>query len=47
MSNVQLRGKFTGQAEPVLGAAKTAKAWGPSMAITGCTNLNEFFANAT
>ncbi len=47
MSNAQLRGKFTGQAEPVLGATKAAAAWDLSMAIAGCTNLDEFFANAT
>jgi 2-methylcitrate dehydratase PrpD len=47
MTNELLRAKFTGQAEPVLGAAKTAKAWDLSMAIAGCTDLNEFFANAT
>ena len=47
MSNAQLRAKFVGQAEPVLGAAKTTKAWDLSMAIAGCTDLDEFFANAT
>lgn len=47
MSNAQLRAKFAGQAEPVLGAAKTTKAWDLSMAIAGCTDLDEFFANAT
>lgn len=47
MSNAQLRAKFMGQAEPVLGAAKTTKAWDLSMAIAGCTDLNEFFENAT
>ena len=47
MTNELLRAKFTGQAEPVLGVAKTAKAWDLSMAIAGCTDLNEFFANAT
>ena len=47
MSNTQLCAKFTGQAEPVLGAAKTAKAWDLSMAIASCTDLDEFFAHAT
>ena len=39
--------EFVGQAEPVLGAAKAATAWDLSMAIAGCTNLDEFFAHAT
>ena len=47
MSNAQLRAKFVGQAVPVLGAAKAAKTWDLSMAIAGCTDLDEFFVNAT
>ena len=47
MSNEQLRAKFAGQSEPVLGAAKTARAWDLSMGIAQCTDLREFIAAAT
>lgn len=47
MSNAQLRAKFMGQAEPVLGGAKSATAWDLSMAIADCADLGDFFANAT
>ena len=47
MSNAQLRAKFTGQSEPVLGATKTARAWDLSMDIAHCNDLREFIATAT
>ena len=47
MSNAQLRAKFVGQAEPVLGAAKAAKAWDLSMDIGACADVSEFIASAT
>ena len=47
MSNAQLRAKFAGQAEPVLGADKTARAWDLSMGIGQCAKLREFFAATT
>ena len=47
MSNEQLRAKFAGQAEPVLGAAKTASAWELAMGIGQCSDLREFIAAAT
>ena len=47
MSNAQLQAKFSGQSEPVLGAAKTARAWELAMAIAQCKDLREFLAAAT
>ena len=47
MSNAQLRAKFAGQAEPVLGAVKTAQAWDLSMAIAQQTDLRAFLAATT
>jgi 2-methylcitrate dehydratase PrpD len=47
MSNELLRAKFVGQAEPVLGAAKTARAWELAMGIAGCADVTDFIANAT
>ena len=47
MSDAQLRAKFTDQSEPMLGAAKTARAWGLAMDIASCTDLRDFFASTT
>ncbi len=47
MSDAQLRAKFVGQSEPVLGAAKTARVWELAMAIARCGDLREFLAAAT
>ena len=47
MSDAQLRAKFAGQSEPVLGAAKTARAWDLAMGIAQCSDLREFIAAAT
>ena len=47
MSNAQLRAKFAGQAEPVLGAEKTAQAWDLSMAIAQQPDLRAFMAAST
>ncbi len=47
MSNEQLRGKFVGQAEPVLGAAKAARAWELSMDIAQQASLRDLLAAAT
>ena len=47
MSDTQLRAKFAGQSEPVLGAAKTARVWDLSMGIAQCSDLREFIDAAT
>jgi 2-methylcitrate dehydratase PrpD len=47
MSNEQLQAKFSGQAEPVLGADKTARAWALAMDIANQDQLGEFIAAAT
>ncbi len=47
MSNEQLRAKFSGQAEPVLGAAQSARAWTLAMDIAHCADLRDFIASAT
>ena len=47
MSDAQLRAKFLGQSEPVLGAAKAARAWELSMNIAQCADLRELIAAAT
>ncbi len=47
MTNALLCAKFTGQAEPVLGADKTARAWALSLGIAQCADLNDFFAACT
>ena len=44
MSNDQLRAKFAGQSEPVLGAERTAQAWALAMDMAQCPDLREFFA---
>jgi 2-methylcitrate dehydratase PrpD len=47
MSDSQLRAKFTGQSEPVLGAAKSAHAWELAMAVAECADLRELIAATT
>jgi 2-methylcitrate dehydratase PrpD len=47
MSDAQLRAKFAGQSEPVLGAAKTSRVWDLAIGIAQCSDLREFFAAAT
>jgi 2-methylcitrate dehydratase PrpD len=47
MSDAQLRAKFIGQSEPVLGPQKAARAWTTAMAISQYADLREFFAAAT
>jgi 2-methylcitrate dehydratase PrpD len=47
MTNALLLGKFAGQAEPVLGAEKTARAWALSLGIAQCADLHDFFAATT
>ena len=47
MSDAQLRAKFAGQSEPVLGAEKTALAWDLAMAIAQQPQLHAFIAAAT
>ena len=47
MSDAQLRAKFVDQSEPVLGAAKTARAWALSMDLASCTDLRDFLAAVT
>ena len=47
MSGAQLRAKFAGQSEPVLGAEKTALAWDLAMTIADCDDLRDFIASAT
>ena len=47
MSDAQLRAKFLGQSEPVLGAQKSARAWTLAMAVAQCGDLRELLAAAT
>ena len=47
MSDAQLRAKFTGQSEPVLGAAKTGLAWSLAMGIAQCPDLRDLIAATT
>ena len=47
MSDAQLRAKFAGQSEAMLGAAKTVRAWELAMGIAQCNDLREFIAAAT
>jgi 2-methylcitrate dehydratase PrpD len=47
MDNAQLRAKFTGQSEPVLGPEKTALAWELAMNIAQCDDLRPFIDAAT
>ncbi len=47
MTSELLLAKFTGQAEPVLGTDKTAKAWALSLGIAQCADLGDFFASTT
>jgi len=44
LSDAQLRAKFIGQSEPVLGATQSARAWDLSMGIAQCSDLRDFFA---
>jgi 2-methylcitrate dehydratase PrpD len=47
MSDAQLRAKFLGQGEPVLGAQKSARAWTLAMAVAQCGDLRELLDTAT
>ena len=47
MSQAQLRAKFVGQSEPVLGSAKTAQAWDLALAIGQQSDVRAFVAAAT
>jgi 2-methylcitrate dehydratase PrpD len=47
MSDAQLRAKFIGQSEPVLGAAQSARAWDLSLGIAQCSDLRDFIAAVT
>ena len=47
MTNAMLRAKFAGQAEPVLGATKTAQAWDLAMSVAQQSDLRGFIAAAT
>ncbi len=47
MSDAQLRAKFAGQSEAVLGAAKTARAWDLAMGVAQCADLRDFIAAST
>jgi 2-methylcitrate dehydratase PrpD len=47
MTDAQLRAKFAGQSEPILGAEKTARAWTLAMQIAQCTDLRDFIGAAT
>jgi len=47
MTDAQLRAKFVGQSEPVLGAAKTARSWELAIAIAQCEQLHDFIAAST
>jgi 2-methylcitrate dehydratase PrpD len=47
MSDALLQGKFAGQAEPVLGSEKTARAWALSLGVAQCADLHDFFAAST
>jgi 2-methylcitrate dehydratase PrpD len=44
MSDAQLRAKFAGQSEPILGPEKTAQAWTLAMGIARCSDLRNFIA---
>ena len=47
MIDAQLRAKFAGQSEPVLGAAKTGLAWSLAMGLAQCPDLRDFIAATT
>ena len=47
MSAEQLKGKFTGQAAPVLGGSRAEQAWALALGIGGCADLRDFFAATT
>ncbi len=47
MSDAQLRAKFVGQSEPILGAEKTTRAWTLATQIAQCDDLREFITTAT
>ena len=47
MSDAQLRAKFVGQSEAILGPEKTAQAWTLAMSIASCDDLRPFIAAAT
>jgi hypothetical protein len=47
MSNTQLRAKFIGQAEPVLGTAKAAGAWSLCMEVARCPDMHALLEAGT
>ena len=47
MSDAQLRAKFIGQSEPVLGVEKSACAWTLAMDVAQCRDLRELLAATT
>ncbi len=47
MSDAQLRAKFVGQSEPVLGPEKSTLAWELAMGMAQCGDLRDFIAAAT
>ena len=47
MTEAQLKAKFIGQSEPVLGAAKSERAWSAAAAIASHADLKELIASAT
>ncbi len=47
MSEAQLRAKFIGQAEPVLGAEKAAAAWALSRGVAECPDMHALLAAGT
>lgn len=47
MSDAQLRAKFLGQSEPVLGVEKSSRAWDLAMGIAQAGALSEFITAAT
>ena len=47
MSDAQLRAKFCGQSDPILGAEKSARAWSVAMDIAHCAGMGDLIAAAT
>ena len=47
MSDAQLRAKFMGQSEPVLGAERSGRSWELALSIAQCEHLHDFIAAAT
>ncbi|MGH8796966.1 MAG: MmgE/PrpD family protein, partial [Caldimonas sp.] len=47
MTEAQLKAKFIGQSEPVLGATKSERAWSAAAAIASHADLKELIASAT